>query len=216
MKRTLRSVLIGLFVLCSAIGAASAATVVDLCMTPGGGTVANGTMLSDQWRPIGILFDANPGSVDPVKQDFGGSTCHLFFSPDIMNVDAVFTFVEPGTTTPSDAQTFTLDGFYDPGESAELVGLDGSGSVVATAMITPGDVGSSSKTLRMTITGPFRTVEWRTHGNPGIAGSFIEFELPPVTVPTLPPLAFALLLLAILWMGLHVLRRRRAIVSGSV
>ena len=181
-------------------------TTVDLCTYPDSGLpVAEGTVLSDQWRSIGILFDANPATVDPVMRIWG--VCHLFFNPDQNGVDAVFNFVEPGTVVPTNATGFRLNAFYNPGESAQLVGLDGSGGVVAQDEITPADIGSESQTLEMTIIGSFQTVEWRTQGDPGIAAGSIEFSLRGVTVPTLSGWA-TFLFSALLAVGAFLILRR--------
>lgn len=135
--------------------------------------------------------------------------CHLFFDPDVYGVNALFSFVEPGTSVPTDVVGFTIDAFYNPGESAQLVGLDSSDNVVAQDEITPGDIGSESQTLRMTITGNFRTVEWRTQGNPGIAASRIEFafDLQEAGIPTLS--GWAMLMFSILLALAAVLILRR-------
>lgn len=182
---------------------------VDLCTYPDSGLpVAEGTVLADQWRSIGILFDANPITVDPVMRIWG--PCHLFFNPDQYGVDAVFNFVEPGTAVPTNATGFRIDAWYSPGESAQLVGLDGSGGVIAQDEITPADIGSESGTLSMTITGDFQTVEWRTQGNPGIAADRIEFALEAlqgVDVPTLSVWA-TLLFSALIAVGAILLLRR--------
>jgi hypothetical protein len=149
---------------------------VDLCTNPSNcQPVVSGTVLADQWRPIGILFDARPAEVDPIMAVFGGDTCHLFFSPDQYGVTAVFSFVQPGTALATDAVGFSLAAWYSPGESAQLVGLDEFDNVVAQAEITSADIGSSSQTLEMSILGSFRAVEWRTQGNPGIAASSLRF-----------------------------------------
>lgn len=155
-------------------------TEVDLCAVP------DDTVMSDQWRDIGILFDARgPSPVVPEMETFGGGDCHLFFEPDINGAVAIMTFVEPGTTTDTTAQAFRLAAYYNPGENAQLVGLDASDAVVAQASITPSDIGGSSRTLEMEIYGEFTTVEWRTDGDPGIAANGIWFSLQGVNVPTL-------------------------------
>jgi hypothetical protein len=153
-------------------------TEVDLCTFPDTGqAVPEGTVLADQWRPIGILFDATPSSVDPVMRVWG--VCYLFFNPDVYGVNAVFSFVDPGTSVPINAFGFTIDAWYHEDESAQLVGLDKSGNIVAQDQITPADIGLGNVSLGMTITGSFHTVEWRTQGDPGIAASSIKFELEP-------------------------------------
>lgn len=155
----------------------ASAVEVDLAEFPdGGGPVANGTVLSDQYRSLGILFSAridggNP--IQPIVDDFGTSLKHIFFTPDLFGAVAVFDFVEPGTTTTADAAHFQLDVYFDPGESATLVALDGSGTVVDEDGID----GAAGGDATMTVTGTFRRVEWRTEGNPGIAGKLIEFTL---------------------------------------
>jgi len=150
---------------------------IDLSTFPeSGDPVPNGTVLADQWAPIGIIFDAEPPGVDLVKEDFGTNTDHIFFSPDDQQATAVFRFVELGTMNPADVTAFELEPWFDPGESAELVGLDEGGAEVAIDTVDSDDIGSESDGIRMSIQGTFRTVEWRTHGNPGIAASGIAFE----------------------------------------
>jgi hypothetical protein len=95
----------------------------------------------------------------------------------VVNAIAVFRFVEPGTSDPVDATAFELLPWFNPGESAELVGLDEGGAEVAIDTVVPGDIGSESEGLKMSIQGTFRVVEWRTHGNPGIAAGALVFEL---------------------------------------
>jgi hypothetical protein len=150
---------------------------VDLSTFPDtGDPVPDETVLGDQWASIGILFDAEPDSVDLINRYFGGTEGSIFFSPDIENVTAVFRFVEPGTMDPVDITAFELYPWFDPGESAELVGLDEGGAEVVIDAVVPEDIGSESKSLRMAIEGTFRVVEWRTHGNPGIAAGGLAFE----------------------------------------
>lgn len=150
---------------------------VDLSRFPEtGDPVPNGTVLSDQWESIGILFNAEPDGVDLIKHDFGGDEGHIFFSPDMLNAIAVFRFVEPGTMDPVDVTAFELDPWFNPGESAELVGLDEGGAEVAIDTVDSDDIGSESTNIKMSIQGNFRVVEWRTHGNPGIAANSLVFE----------------------------------------
>ena len=150
---------------------------VDLSTFPATGEpVPNWTVLTDQWESIGILFDAEPAGVDLVKTDFGGSEAHIFFSPDTAGAIAVFSFVEIGGRAPADISTFELVPWFSPGETAELVGLDGGGVEVAIFEVDVEDVGDESTSITMSIQGTFRTVEWRTHGNPGIAARSIVFE----------------------------------------
>jgi len=150
---------------------------VDLSRFPDtGDPVPDGTVLANQWASIGILFDAAPDSVDPVDRFWGGTEGSIFFSPDVVNAIAVFRFVEPGKTDPVDISAFELTPWFDPDESAELVGLDEGGAEVAVDTVVPDDIGSESKGIKMSIQGTFRTVEWRTHGDPGIAGFEIAFE----------------------------------------
>jgi hypothetical protein len=151
---------------------------VDLSTFPDSGDpVPNQTILTDQWASIGIVFEAEPEGVSLVKEDFGTGTSHIFFSPDVLNAIAVFRFVEPGTTDPTDATAFELTPWFNPGESAELVGLDEGGAEVAIDTVDSEDIGSESTSLKMSIQGTFRVVEWRTHGNPGIAAYGLVFEL---------------------------------------
>ena len=174
--------LVLLFAACSSDSSGSPTHVddsieVDLSTYPAtGDPVPNQTVLSDQWASIGILFDAEPTGVDPVKESFGGDAAHLFFSPDVQHAIAVFRFLEPGSMNEIDATAFELSPWFDPGESAELVGLDAGGSEVAMDTVVPDDIGDESKSITMSIQGNFRRVEWRTHGNPGIAATGIVFE----------------------------------------
>ena len=150
---------------------------VDLSRFPATGEpVPNWTVLTDQWESIGILFDAEPEGVNLVKTDFGGDEAHIFFSPDTQGAIAVFSFVEVGTRTPTDVTAFELVPWFCPGESAELVGLDEGGVEVAIDTVVPEDIGEDCTSITMFIQGSFRTVEWRTHGNPGIAARSIVFE----------------------------------------
>ncbi len=148
---------------------------VDLSTFPeSGDPVPDGTVLADQWASIGILFEAEPDGVDPVTATWGET--HIFFSPDDQEAIAVFSFVTPGTMDPVDVTAFELDPWFNPGESAELVGLDEGGAEVVIDAVDSDDIGSESKSIKMSIQGSFRTVEWRTHGDPGIAARGIAFE----------------------------------------
>ena len=148
---------------------------VDLSRFPDSGDpVPDGTVLTDQWASIGIIFDAEPDGVDLIKMAWGEA--HIFFSPDVLNAIAVFRFVEPGTANPVDVTAFELCPWFSPGESAELVGLDEAGTEVAVDTVDSDDIGNESKSITMSIRGDFRTVEWRTHGNPGIAACNLVFE----------------------------------------
>jgi len=150
---------------------------VDLSRFPDSGDpVPNQTVLTDQWTSVGIIFDAEPAGTNLIKHDFGTDDAHIFFSPDTQGAIAVFSFVEVGTRNPADATTFELVPWFNPGETAELVGLDEGGTEVAVDTVDSEDVGSESKGIRMSIEGSFRTVEWRTHGNPGIAARSLVFE----------------------------------------
>jgi hypothetical protein len=75
-----------------------------------------------------------------------------------------------------DVTAFELRPWFNPGESAELVGLDEGGAEVAIDSVVPDDIGSEAKHIKMSIEGSFRTVEWRTHGDPGIAADDLAFE----------------------------------------
>lgn len=173
--------------------------------------VPNNTVLSDQWRTIGILFDALPSGIDPIKQDFGGSSANIFFSPDNAGATAVFTFVLPGTAIPAFATSFSLEPFFNPSESAQLVGIAANGSIVDSDSVTPADIGASNQSIRMSISGEFARVEWRTQGNPGIAADEISFELGAAIqanpVPTLSSAAMFFLIFAVFTVG--VLYRRK-------
>jgi hypothetical protein len=127
---------------------------------------------------IGILFSARTEGMDaiqPIARDYGGRPfLGLFFSPDLYGAVAVFDFVEPGTSTPMDVHHFSLLPYFNAGESAQLVGLDEFGTVVAQDEVvdTPEGV-----VIPMAIRGTFRRVEWRTEGDPGIAALAIEFDV---------------------------------------
>lgn len=150
---------------------------VNLTQFPDSGDpVPDGTVLTDQWASIGILFDAEPAGVDPIKMGYGSTMGCIFFSPDQEHAIAVFSFVEPGTMNPVDITAFELRPWFNPGESAELVGLDEGGAEVATDTVVSGDIGSESCHITMSIEGDFRSVEWRTHGNPGISADNLAFE----------------------------------------
>jgi hypothetical protein len=153
--------------------------VVDLNKIPHTATVvADGTVLSDQWRPIGILFSARtPGAdpIEPVAANWGGSNNDLFFSPDLAGAIAEFEFVEPGTSNPIDIHRFQLSPWFNQGESAQLVGLDEFDAVVAQDDVLNASPGGAL----MSITGTFRRVEWRTQGDPGIAAGDLQFEVCP-------------------------------------
>jgi hypothetical protein len=203
-----------LFVLSVLAGGTASAATVNFCTFPESGLpVASGTVLSDQWRATGILFDATPSTVNPIMTSWGPGDCSFFFNPDVFGVVAVFGFVQPGTATPTDASAFSIDAWYDPGESAQLVGLDGTGAVVALAQVTPTDIGPSSRTLTMSISGAFRTVEWRTQGNPGISASRIAFTLSgssPAEIPTLSEWGLIVLSMLMVLAAAYGLTRRPA------
>lgn len=186
------------------------AVQVDLSTFPESGLpVPNGTVLDDQWRSIGILFDANPNTVDPIKEDFGGGSATLFFDPDVFGATAVFTFVMPGTMDPAAVTHFSLRPFFNPGESAQLIGFDELGMQVAIDTITPAEIGGSSRTITMGISGLFHRVEWHTQGNPGISAEDIQFDFGNTRrAPALG--SIALTLLAASLVGLATLRLRRA------
>ncbi|HYW67965.1 MAG TPA: hypothetical protein VE960_00015 [bacterium] len=150
---------------------------VDLSKFPNTGQqVPNRTVMADQWASLGILFDALPEWVDPIVEYFGGEQAHIFFAPDTAGAVAVFSFVEVGSRTPTDISAFEIEPWFSPGESAELIGLDEGGAEVAMDTVTADDIGDVSTGILMSIEGTFRTVEWRTHGNPGIAAGYIAFE----------------------------------------
>jgi hypothetical protein len=149
---------------------------VDLTQYPDGSVVPNRTVLGDQWASVGIRFEARPVGVDAIKEDFGGDEGHVFFSPDVFGAVAIFRFVDPATNDPVDATAFRLVPWFSPDESAELVGLDASGAEVVIDAIVPADIGGESLSLEMAIEGRFRVVEWRTHGNPGIAARSLAFK----------------------------------------
>lgn len=210
-----KNIIIPVFFILFSFGVQSAkAEVVDLCNFPEtNAEVPEFTVLADQWRSIGILFDANPATVNPIMRIWG--VCHLFFDPDLYGVAAVFDFVVPGTTQPTSATSFVLRAWYSPNESAQLVGLDESDNVVAQDEITATDIGDESQTLEMSISGNFHSVEWRTQGNPGIAASHLEFELtgsgastPATAVPTLSQWATIVVALILAALGAVSLRRR--------
>jgi len=147
---------------------------IDLSTYPDSGdAVEDGTVLDDQWQSIGVLFDASPEHIDPIMADWGAA--HLFFYPDEYGAVAILHFVEPGTDTPVDISAFELAPWFQSGESAELVGLDGDGNEVAEHAVTPDDIGDTEQTIVQSISGSFQTVEWRTHGDPGIAANSLVF-----------------------------------------
>ena len=149
---------------------------VDLSKFPDTGQdVPAGTVLGDQWASIGILFDCEPAGVNAIVAYWGDA--HIFFSPDVQGAIAVFTFVEPGSRTPVDATHFELIPWFNLNESSELVGLDEGGAEVVIDTVTPDDIGDDPRSIKMSIDGTFRTVEWRTHGDPGIAATALIFEL---------------------------------------
>ena len=170
-----------LLVLACLLSLPAHAVVVDLNKIPHTGTaVADGTILADQWRPIGILFSARtPGAdpIEPVAANWGGSNNDLFFSPDLFGAIAEFEFVEPGTANPIDIHRFQLSPWFNQGESAQLVGLDEFDAVVAQDDV----VNASPGGALMSITGTFRRVEWRTQGDPGIAAGALQFEVCPLS-----------------------------------
>ncbi len=150
---------------------------VNLNQYPASGDpVPDGTVLADQWASIGIIFDAEPAGVNPIKMSYGSETGCIFFSPDTQHAIAVFSFVEVGTRDAADISAFELRPWFNPGESAELVGLDEGGAEVAIDTVVSDDIGNESRHIVMSIEGTFRTVEWRTHGNPGISADNLEFE----------------------------------------
>lgn len=152
--------------------------VVDLANFPETGeAVPNGAVLTDQWRTIGLDISAEPEDVDAIKHDFGTDTPHLFFDPDEVGVAAVFTFVDPTTGDPTEAIAFNLAAFFNPGESAQLIGFDATGTEVSRDDVTTEEVGAEDRTVRMRITGRFATVKWVTQGNPGIAANEVSFVL---------------------------------------
>jgi hypothetical protein len=113
-------------------------------------------------------------AIQPIAVDWGGGeSSSLFFEPDIYGAIAVFDFVEPGTTIPTDVHRFTLVPYFDAGESAQLVGLDEHGTVVAEDEVVDTPQGG----VPMAIRGTFRRVEWRTQGDPGIAAFDLVFDV---------------------------------------
>lgn len=147
---------------------------IDLSTYPDSGeAVESGTVLDDQWQSIGVLFDASPDHIDPIMADWGSA--HLFFDPDEHGAVAILRFVEPGTDTPVAISAFELAPWFQAGESAELVGLDADGEEVAEHAVTPDDIGAGEVTIVQSISGSFQTVQWRTHGDPGIAANTLIF-----------------------------------------
>lgn len=203
--RKIRSSFVVFFFVLLVFGASSAQAIsINLCYFPGSDSeVPNDTVLSDQWVSTGILFDASPIGIDAIKYRWSGPNCHLFFNPDVFGAIAIFNFVVPGTNDPTNATSFSLLGGYDPGESAELVGLDSSGHVLAQDTVTPADIGDSRTMITMSISGSFHSVEWRTHGDPGIAARNIEFEVE--TVDGIPASStWAMILLSLLLAGVGI------------
>lgn len=67
------------------LATSASAVPVDLAALP------NDTVLSDQFRSIGILVSAKDGNGDPidaVAHDFGTSVTHIFFTPDVFGATA--------------------------------------------------------------------------------------------------------------------------------
>ena len=160
------------------LAAPASAVEVDLATFPDtSDPVPDGTVLSDQWRAIGILFSArvDGGTVDPIVQYFGQPFGQLFFSPDVFGAVAEFTFVEPGTDTPTDVTSFQLTGGFMPGEASQLIGFDDMGMIVDEFATD----GSANGDVVLRIEGAIRTAEWRTMGNPGIAAKDLAFNEVP-------------------------------------
>jgi hypothetical protein len=171
----------------------ASATTINLGIYPDSGeTVPPNAAISDEWRSIGILFSARtqygePGSLTPIAGGTGSDpdVRYLFFSPDIYGAVAIFTFVQPGTAEPEDVAFFEIDPDFDASsEHIDLVGFDELGEVVAQETLS-----GSDPDIPVAITGRFRTVEFRTFGNPGIGtlSSHIRFTLSSaVPVPRIP------------------------------
>jgi hypothetical protein len=160
------------FVLVVCVHESALATAINLGIYPETGEVVPpNAPISDEWRAIGILFSARtqsgpPGSLTPISGGSGPdpNIRYLFFSPDIYGAVAIFEFVEPGSSVVEDVVYFEIDpGFDSPSESVELVGFDENGSIIAQEVLTGTD-----PDVPVSISGQFRTVEYRTFGNPGI------------------------------------------------
>lgn len=119
-------------------------------------------------------------------------------------------FVKPGTTDATTVTRFSLRPLFNPGGSGQLVGLDEQGMVVAADEITPAAIGGSSRTITMSISGLFHTVEWRTQGNPGISAEDIEFDFGDTRrAPAMGGVVLGVLALGFLGLGTLRLRRPR-------
>jgi len=186
---------------------------VDIGQFPDGTTVPANEVITDEYRDIGILFAGRQSvtNTDPISLFIGGSgpdadNRFLFNTPDVFGAVYEFTFVEPGTTTPTGATFFQISPDFDSTtESVEVVGFDLADEVVASRT---GNWTNNGQSPLLSITPPagewFTTVEVRTQGNPGIGflgrnPDGLQFTLVP------EPATAALLGLG----GLTLLRRNK-------
>ncbi len=184
---------------------------IDLKHTPGGDPVSEGTVLSNQYLPIGAIFGARRSN-EPVLQDSATispiSAFHadsdrgfLFFNPDVLGAVGIIHFVQPNTNTPAQVISFEgiADRFFHGNETIEIVAFDDAGQVVASSLFY-GTAGPFA-TVSVESTTPFSAVEIRTSGDPGVAVGNLQFT----TVPE--PASW------LLWPGvagaLALVRRRR-------
>lgn len=170
------SVLMLLSLLLSMAASALAQTVeVDLSRYPNGTTVPSSQVISTEWQSLGIVFSGRrsnetvgaQGTVWPrVPGNGPGCARYYFFTPDVYGAVGIFRFVEPGTSTPSDASYFEMVAGWELGETVILVGFDQNGVQTAQQTYTAPCGGFCERVV--SLSGQFHTVELRTFGNPGI------------------------------------------------
>lgn len=105
---------------------------VDLSRYPNGTTVPSSQVISTEWKSLGIVFSGHRSNEDVGAQGTvwprvlgNGPGCarYYFFTPDVYGAVGIFRFVEPGTSTPSDASYFEMVAGWELGETVILVGL---------------------------------------------------------------------------------------------
>lgn len=150
--------------------------LIDFGRFPNGNLIPNATVLTTQLSGYGVLLGARrssesvgqQGSVNVVSYSYGSTACtrYWFLSPDVFGATAIFTFVDPQTGAFIDATSFEFAPDFDSNtESIDIAGLDASNQVVAFATFNNT---CGRCTPKLTLSGVFRKVEIRTHGNPGI------------------------------------------------